>query len=296
MIVAFVAQWRPFEAVPSSKADQLPVHLNSVKRRSGMMGQLPVLSEREFAALFENCRRYWLGYGNVDRANDGLTLYRSGLIHAQMNGVMWLGHDDVSAQIDQARRRLGGVPWRWWVGPDSNPGALHALVAQGGTRHGTCPVMAAEADRIELARPPSGFTVEQLDEASALPAWVQAFAPSMGFAPEDVAPTVAVLKARAESSGSLTRFAGHLDGKIVGTSELLVQNGVGGIYLVSTAEAYRRRGIGAAMTSAAVAHARHLGLRLVTLQASTAGRLLYCSMGFAEIATYEIVRMPVEHG
>ena len=60
----------------------------------------------------------------------------------------------------------------------------------------------------------------------------------------------------------------------------MTAGGAAGIYNVTTVEAARGRGIGAAMTVAAVRHGADLGLDLATLQASTMGRPVYERLGF----------------
>jgi predicted acetyltransferase len=69
---------------------------------------------------------------------------------------------------------------------------------------------------------------------------------------------------------------------------LFAEHGVAGIYTVATPEGYRRRGIGAAMTGAVMRAARERGLRVATLQASTAGEPLYLRMGFQRVAEYRL--------
>ena len=92
--------------------------------------------------------------------------------------------------------------------------------------------------------------------------------------------------------GDITRFAGFLDGRIVGTASLFAEYGVAGIYTVATLKEYRRRGIGAAMTGAVIRAARERGLRVATLEASAEGEPLYLSMGFQQVAEYNLFTPP----
>jgi len=78
------------------------------------------------------------------------------------------------------------------------------------------------------------------------------------------------------------RFLGRVDGRAVGSSGLMHFGGVAGIYNVATVPEYRRRGIAAAMTAAAMEHGRLLGYGLSALGTSEMGRGVYEGLGFRE--------------
>ena len=73
---------------------------------------------------------------------------------------------------------------------------------------------------------------------------------------------------------------------------LVTAGGAAGIYNVTTVEAARGRGIGAAMTVAAVRHGADLGFDLATLQASTMGRPVYERLGFEFVCDLLPYRLP----
>jgi GNAT superfamily N-acetyltransferase len=86
------------------------------------------------------------------------------------------------------------------------------------------------------------------------------------------------------------RRAWHLgawrNGTPVGHALLHVSSGrlgVGGIYDMGVAEHERRRGIGTALTLAAVELARTQGCAIVTLNATPEGALLYRTLGFRDV-------------
>ena len=251
-----------------------------------------IVSADQLSAFHRNCRSYWLGYGYTQRIDDGLTLYSSGAQHPQLNGVMWLGSGELATRVVEARRRLAGLPWLWWVSSDSDPETLATLLAAGGQQVGVAPVMAIRTDAVRTLPGPADLRIERLQEGSPLTPWVTAYAPAMGVMEADIPLVVAAEAARTDDPGSLTRFEGRIDGEIVGVSELLIADGVAGVYLVATAEAFRRRGVGAAMTSAALALAREHGFPVATLQASPLGEPLYRAMGFSTVAEYQLVVLP----
>ncbi|MEE1942400.1 GNAT family N-acetyltransferase [Streptomyces sp. TRM 70361] len=239
-----------------------------------------------------NCRDYWLGWGEADRSDNGLTYYRSALAHPQLNGVLRL--DDADRVPSVARRvsdMMADVPWMWWVGPDSGPGVAEALVGHGAVRVGTMPVMAVRTDRIADAGQPSGLRIDTVEDGEALAEWVDTYSPSFDVAPELRSDSLRIEQRSAQAPDTV-RLAAYLDGRCVGTALVLDAHGVAGVYIVTTAEAYRRRGIGAALTAAALRAGQERGLRVGTLQASAAGAPVYRRMGFQTVAEYQLFTLP----
>ncbi len=245
----------------------------------------------ELEPQLANCRAYWLGWGNADRADGELTFYRSGLDHPRLNGVLRLRDGgDADGALAAATARLAGVPWTWWVGPDSGPDLAGELLARGMERTGTMPVMAVELDRFADVEGPEKLTIDQVDGENALREWVGAFGPSFGIGTRLFDGVVRCETRRPDAPGSLVRFAGRMDGRVVGSSVLLEAHGVAGIYVVTTAADHRRRGIGARLTAAALRAGRERGLRVGTLQASGPGFPVYRRMGFRQVSEYQLFR------
>jgi len=81
-------------------------------------------------------------------------------------------------------------------------------------------------------------------------------------------------------------LGGYLDNEPVACSIALRSGSVVGIYAVGTSERARRRGIGTAMTWAAVDEGRHWGCDVAVLQASGMGQPIYQAMGFRVVSSY----------
>jgi GNAT superfamily N-acetyltransferase len=71
----------------------------------------------------------------------------------------------------------------------------------------------------------------------------------------------------------------------VATSGLIIAAGIPCLIGVVTIPEFRRRGIGACMTRAALDHARALGHRMAFLGTSDMGRGIYERMGFRFVCT-----------
>jgi GNAT superfamily N-acetyltransferase len=79
---------------------------------------------------------------------------------------------------------------------------------------------------------------------------------------------------------------GRLDGRAVGASVALRSAEACGIYAVETLADARRRGVGTALTWAAVAAGRAWGYDTIVLQSSAMAASMYTSMGFRTLVSY----------
>jgi GNAT superfamily N-acetyltransferase len=81
-------------------------------------------------------------------------------------------------------------------------------------------------------------------------------------------------------------FLAALDGERAGISAAVRTTPSGGIYSVATVEKARRRGVGSAVTWAAVDAIRGWGCSSAVLQSSEMGYSVYRAMGFREVTRY----------
>ncbi len=82
----------------------------------------------------------------------------------------------------------------------------------------------------------------------------------------------------------LTNWVARLDGVPVAAAALFVAAGVAGIYNVCTVPEARGRGIGGAVTVAAIDVGARLGLPIAVLGASDLGFPVYHRLGFREVS------------
>jgi ribosomal protein S18 acetylase RimI-like enzyme len=92
--------------------------------------------------------------------------------------------------------------------------------------------------------------------------------------------------------GDVQPFVGLLDGCPVGFSLAIASTRAAGVYNVATLQAARRRGVGTALTWAAVAAGRRLGLDCAVLQSSEMAVSMYETMGFRTRVPYAVFRQP----
>ncbi|MFN3820256.1 GNAT family N-acetyltransferase [Blastomonas sp.] len=235
-----------------------------------------------------NCCRYWLNYGIEISHDDGVALHRSGIDFPLLNGVFRVDDPDPQT-ISDARSQLAGKASAWWVGPDSHPSTLEVLLQCGGTLQGSMPVYIRPLDELPTLTVPDGVSIDEIAGAAALDEWVACMAPSMGIPPGELERMKHAEHSRLDRPGQYRRFAARLDGRMIGTSAMFEAEGVAGIYTCSTAEPFRRQGIGAALTVAAARAAPEHGLDHATLQATPLGEPVYRRLGFRKVADYSCV-------
>ncbi|MFR9794009.1 GNAT family N-acetyltransferase [Streptomyces sp. MB22_4] len=240
-----------------------------------------------------NFRHYLMGWGAELSEWGDPDHYRSGLAQPQFNGVVRLRSlDAVEESMATARARLAGVPWWWWVGPDSPEGTADALTGLGAVSLGAVPLMSRSlADVEETEEPPPGLRVEEVGEGDRLRDLVRTYSASMGVSPSLEDGVVRVEAGRPDNA-DIVRLAAVLDGRVVGTTVVMMAHEVAGIFLVHVAEAYRRRGVGGALTTAALRAGRERGMRLAALGASAMGEPLYRRFGFETVSEYHLFSGP----
>jgi GNAT superfamily N-acetyltransferase len=183
-----------------------------------------------------------------------------------------------------AARRL---PSMWSVGPFSRPPDLgsrlrsHGLVCA--ERLGG---MAADLRTLdEGIPPPYGLTIERVGDDEVLGEYVGVAGAGFGmpgFVTGALFEACSVLGLAEENP--FGHYVGRLGGKVLATASLSLAAGVAGIFNVATLPGARRRGIGTALTLAALRDVRERGCRIGILQSSAVG--VYRRLGFEQHSTY----------
>ena len=251
--------------------------------------------ERDFVAA------WWLIAEAVDaeRDDDGsLRWFHTGLAERHANAVLTthLNPDRADDVIDETLARLSerGAPFLWWVMPSASPADLAGRLAAGGlVDDGNWPGYAVEIDRLVEPSPVEGLEIRRVGHDDDLDAYIGVFAPILSPSPEFTDVFVRATRSIGlDEDAPEAHFLGLLHGEPVATASLVTAGGAAGIYNVTTVEAARRRGIGAAMTVAAARHGADRGFMLATLQASTMGRPVYERLGFEFVCDFFPYRLP----
>lgn len=181
------------------------------------------------------------------------------------------------------RAKSLNLPMLWWVGPTSQPSDLGIqLEDYDFTNIEQVPGMAINLDTLdEQFSTPEDITIQRINDLDLLKAWGEIFVKG-GELPEFMLQPASE-RLRYANPDIVYTYMGWLDGTPVATSQMVLANGVAGLYNIGTLPEARRRGIGAKMTLLPLVFARSQGYKIGVLTASDMGIGMYRSLGFKEI-------------
>ena len=196
----------------------------------------------------------------------------------------------VAAWADELDRR--GLPGSVHVSPSMRPPDLaDRFLAAGFRDGGEEPAMAAGLSATPEAPPVAGFGTARVRTAGELADYQAVLASGFGEGPPEAA-WVAEVFGRIGLGDDVAwrHLLGRLDGAPVATATLFTSPpDVAGLSFVCTAPEVRRRGIGAAITTAAMREARSLGCSTAVLGSSPMGHGVYRRLGFEDVFRYRLL-------
>jgi GNAT superfamily N-acetyltransferase len=220
--------------------------------------------------------------GGEMREAGGVFAFVTGLPLALFNGCVVVERaapDDLEDALEWVGGR--GVPYRVWIDPERTPSLGDVLRASGLEQDDT---------------PYPGMVLHPVREPPALSAGVDVS--PVGAAELDeylgvcveggLAPDLALrlFPPSLVADPDVRLFVGRLDGRPVGTSLAIRSERASGIYAVGTLPTARRRGVGSALTWAAVAAGRDWDRDTIVLQSTAMAFSLYFAMGFRTVVPY----------
>jgi GNAT superfamily N-acetyltransferase len=228
--------------------------------------------------------------GTVQRI-DGLVLALTEIADPQLNvALVERAPEDPPAALGAAKRTFADYGFR--IGLDlprrRHPDVERAAAALGMVVGVSRPGMAATVSMLAPATPPPGVEISTLSPDDDLEELWDMQATVFGMRSDVV---------RAYLAPSLLRvpgiacFVARLDGRAVSSSLAIVIDESVGVFGVATLPDARGRGVGTAITAAAVDWARDRA-DLAWLQASEDGRRVYERMGFEVVSDWDVWVLP----
>jgi GNAT superfamily N-acetyltransferase len=248
-------------------------------------------------AIEENTVRFLMAMGRAgggEQRDDGRVRWTIGGSPIDYHNAVVaadLGPDEADEVIRRSidRFRHHGVSGTWHVGASMAPADLdRRLEAHGLTLDDEEAGMALELGSLPDVPPVPGLEIEPLRDEEGLARFVAVLGRGFGEGPREAEWVGETYQRIGLDDQSWRHYLARSDGEPVGTSTLFLHDRVGGVYFVSTIPSARRRGIGAAVTMAAVRDATDLGCRLAVLGSSTMGYSVYRRLGFEERCRFRI--------
>jgi GNAT superfamily N-acetyltransferase len=176
----------------------------------------------------------------------------------------------------------------WWIDSGLETTAWEQqLLANGFGNSLDTPGMAADLYALnENVSVPPQFSVIPVQDWEMLRTWADVFMVGFGL-PEAWRADFYTLTADLGLDLPIRNYLGYLGDRPVATAVLFLAAGVAGVYSVSTVPEARRKGIGAAMTLAALRDAREMGYRIGILQSSLLGFHVYERLGFRHLCNLD---------
>lgn len=257
-------------------------------RSSGLRDDAAAALDENFGALLA-WYASWPG-GEIARTDD-LLLTSAGVRFRAINAAALadLAPATAASRIEEAVAWLSARSdrWRWLVGSTSRPTDLEErLLASGLSCVGDSPGMALDLAGWEVGAPlPAGVTIELVVDEAGLSCWRDVQQRGLGLDDESTeAWWVAHRRPGFDPRLPLQNWVANLDGTPVAAAALFIGAGVAGIYNVCTVPEARGRGIGKAITTAALDAAAAQGLPIAVLGASDMGYPVYRRLGFEDVS------------
>jgi GNAT superfamily N-acetyltransferase len=232
--------------------------------------------------------------GEVIESGD-LFITNCGFPQTEFNRAFLKAPDgDLAAAFECAEAYFRGVglPFAFTVRSDREAECAEALAAAGYERQAAMPAMVLAPIRDE-SRPVPGLEIREVTTREDLARFQEAAFEGFGFPRQ--AGHLFITEQFANRPG-VKLYLGLLDGEPASTSSMVPTPGVAGIYWVSTLEAHRKRGLGEALTWAAVRGGIESGCSAASLQASAMGEPVYARMGFETPVYYVKYGRPIAAG
>src|SRR5262245_59083221 len=257
---------------------------------------------RDVAMLIEsNVAEFLLTMGRIgggsERADAEITWTAGGSPIGYHNAVLRCHASRARgrALVEEWRSELcsRSLPGSWHLSPTMRPRGLAEHLTQAGFEDGSEePAMAAVLSDLSATSPLADLEIARVKTRDDLADYRSVLAAGFGEGPREADWVASVFaKAGVAGDGPWRHIVGRVGGETVATASLLLTEATAGIYFVCTCPGFRRRGIGAAMTSAAMVEAARSGARHAVLGSSPMGHGIYERLGFRTIFPYRLFEL-----
>jgi ribosomal protein S18 acetylase RimI-like enzyme len=253
----------------------------------------------DLAALIEsNVAEFLLIMGKIgggrERADDEITWTVGGSPIGYHNAVVRCGASQTRgrALVEEWRTELRArsLPGSWHLSPTMRPNDLGEYLTEAGFEDGgEEPAMAAVLSDRSGTPSLADLEIAVVKSDADLDEYRNVLAAGFGEGPKEADWVASVFaEAGVAGYGPWCHILGRVGAEPVATASLLLTNATAGIYFVCTRPDYRRRGFGAAVTSAAMIEAARSGAKHAVLGSSSMGQRIYERLGFRTVFAYRL--------
>jgi len=213
----------------------------------------------------------------------------SGVPVAAANAILGGRFADEDDGVENVLSHFDGFPVDWEVAPvDVTPGLCAALMRRGYAQIDLRPAMLRSLADAPVLRDVQGCMISQVRGADDMAD--MALVMSEAFLMQDSGSGwLRYHRAMGEPlPPPYVQLVARVGGEPVAAAAMMPHAGVAGIYAVGVRTAWRARGLGAAITLAALDEGRRRGCHTAMLQATPAGLPVYQKLGFRVVCQHEV--------
>lgn len=253
------------------------------------MSVIPIIENTFFAN-----GRYWGGLNSSLYRSGSFWVMKTGIESADLN-MVWnekpLTREDRGSIEDiKISFQQACLPFWCWVFPCGRSEATGEILQSAGFSFiESIPCMLADLSRPEVEENDRSLQIVQVQNEETLCVWEKVSFAGFDFPPEtqhQYHRFVGTFNLKTDSPQKF--FLAYFNGQPVATSLLFLHETAAGIYFISTLAEFRRKGIGLAVTRAAMTAARLAGAQYATLQSSPDGLHVYRQAGFQEYCRVDV--------
>ncbi len=256
--------------------------------------------ERIKQVIEENSHEYW---GTKEREVKGsrikfieteeYTITDSGIPFSMCNYVLKtnLPTEQLEKKVEEVIKYFEEkkLPFIWHTGSQTKPASLtDLLISKYNFSQLIIPGMYLNITQLKKGKEIKDLEIVKVEEKNQYEIWDDLAITTFNF-PKEIAKGFYRHFLEHKNEGDQTAFIGYYKGKPVAVSLVCFKQGVAGIYCVGTIKEARGKGIGTAITYAAVKEAQERGYEIVILHASEMGLNVYKKMGFIEVCQVNLL-------
>lgn len=207
------------------------------------------------------------------------------------NSIFALRFGD-TPELVRGLSRHRGAPGLWWLGPSARPRTAGQLLEREGLRKvASLPLMTVDLAQLLPESAAAGDAVRTVPvrDAGYLRAWVRAHAVGNSQPVQVEAAWWSVMDSLGtDETSPLQHYVLAVDGVPAASASIFLHEQTAGLYNVAVAPDRRGRGLGTAISRAALVAARDRGYRDVVLGAEGGAEAMYTRIGFVETSVMTV--------